>query len=98
MTQIWPVFGVAPVPTLLSVICKPEAVVMVFPEVWAVAVWNGASTAADASSNETTATTLAARTIGISSPVELCVATIVCGRVRSYLLLQHGWSAHRKIS
>src|SRR5712671_4194552 len=35
MTQIWPGFGVAPVPTVESIICKPEAVVMVFPEVWA---------------------------------------------------------------
>src|SRR6267142_750983 len=38
MTQIWPGFGEAPVPTVLSVICKPEAVVMVFPLVWAVAI------------------------------------------------------------
>src|SRR5580692_12648991 len=38
MTQIWPGFGEAPVPTLLSIICKPEAVVMVFPAVWAAAV------------------------------------------------------------
>src|SRR5216684_2060561 len=35
MTQIWPGFGVAPVPTVVSMICKPEAVVMVFPAVWA---------------------------------------------------------------
>src|SRR5258705_11577378 len=35
MTQIWPGFGVAPVPTVESIICKPEAVVMVFPVVWA---------------------------------------------------------------
>src|SRR5436309_10871178 len=35
MTQIWPGFGVAPVPTVLSMICKPDAVVMVFPAVWA---------------------------------------------------------------
>src|SRR5215212_10162016 len=36
MTQVWPVFGVAPVPSLLSMICKPEAVVMgFFPAVWA---------------------------------------------------------------
>src|SRR6185437_16436331 len=34
MTQIWPGFGEAPVPTDVSMICKPEAVVMVFP-VWA---------------------------------------------------------------
>ena len=38
MTQIWPDFGDAPVPTLLSMICKPEAVVMGFPAVWADAV------------------------------------------------------------
>jgi hypothetical protein len=37
MTQVWPGFGVAPVPTLLSDICKPDAVVMVFPAVWAAA-------------------------------------------------------------
>src|SRR5258708_8991420 len=30
MTQIWPGLGVAPVPTLLSAICSPDAVVMVF--------------------------------------------------------------------
>src|ERR1700682_5258613 len=35
MTQIWPGLGVAPDPTVLSMICKPEAVVMVFPAVWA---------------------------------------------------------------
>src|SRR5712664_971587 len=35
MTQIWPGLGVAPVPTVESIICKPEAVVMVFPAVWA---------------------------------------------------------------
>jgi hypothetical protein len=29
--------GVAPVPTVESIICKPEAVVMVFPAVWAAA-------------------------------------------------------------
>jgi hypothetical protein len=38
MTQIWPGFGEAPVPTLLSVICKPDAVVMGFPAVWADAI------------------------------------------------------------
>jgi hypothetical protein len=38
MTQIWPDFGDAPVPTLLSMICKPEAVVMGFPAVWADAI------------------------------------------------------------
>jgi hypothetical protein len=43
MTQVWPDFGDAPVPTLLSMICKPEAVVteaevMGFPAVWADAV------------------------------------------------------------
>jgi hypothetical protein len=40
MTQVWPDFGDAPVPTLLSMICNPEAVVteavvMGFPAVWA---------------------------------------------------------------
>src|SRR6266568_2730683 len=35
MTQIWPGFGVAPVPTVVSMICNPDAVVMVFPAVWA---------------------------------------------------------------
>src|ERR1700720_2947128 len=38
MTQIWPGFGVAPVPTVKSIICKPEGVVMVFPAVWAAAM------------------------------------------------------------
>jgi hypothetical protein len=38
MTQVCPDFGEAPVPSLLSMICKPEAVVMGFPVVWAVAV------------------------------------------------------------
>jgi hypothetical protein len=37
MTQIWPGFGEAPAPTVESMICKPEDVVMVFPAVWAVA-------------------------------------------------------------
>src|SRR5260370_22994189 len=35
MTQLWPGLGGAPVPTVESIICKPEAVVMVFPAVWA---------------------------------------------------------------
>src|SRR6266566_4290091 len=38
MTQICPGFGVAPVPILLSVIFKPDGVVMVVPTAWAVAV------------------------------------------------------------
>src|SRR5438552_3193078 len=38
MTQICPGFGVAPVPTLVSVTCNPEAVVTVVPTAWAVAV------------------------------------------------------------
>src|SRR5258705_11975711 len=38
MTQVWPDFGVAPVATLLSMICNPEAVVMGFPAVWADAI------------------------------------------------------------
>jgi hypothetical protein len=38
MTQVWPGFGDAPVPTVVSVICKPEGVVMVFPAVWATAM------------------------------------------------------------
>src|SRR3981081_3497776 len=37
MMQIWPGFGEAPVPTVLSMICKPEVVVMDFPAVWAAA-------------------------------------------------------------
>jgi hypothetical protein len=43
MTQVWPGFGDAPVPTLLSDICKPDAVVMVFPAVWATALVEMAS-------------------------------------------------------
>src|SRR4051812_14425169 len=31
MTQIWPGLAVAPVPILVSVICRPEAVVTGFP-------------------------------------------------------------------
>jgi hypothetical protein len=38
MTQIWPGFGDAPEPTVLSEICNPDAVVMVFPAVWAAAM------------------------------------------------------------
>jgi hypothetical protein len=38
MTQIWPGFGEAPEPTVPSDICNPDAVVMVFPAVWAAAV------------------------------------------------------------
>jgi len=37
MTQVCPAFGDAPVPTVESMICKPEAVVMGFP-VWADAI------------------------------------------------------------
>src|ERR1700761_2997512 len=42
MTQIWPGFGEGPVPTTVSMICKPEGVVMGFPVVWACAI-DGAS-------------------------------------------------------
>jgi hypothetical protein len=45
MTQVWPGAGEAPVPTLLSMICKPEAVVMGFPAVWADAVLMAAGVA-----------------------------------------------------
>ena len=38
MTQVWPGFGDAPVPGVVSMICKPEGVVMVFPAVCAAAV------------------------------------------------------------
>src|SRR5689334_11589010 len=31
MMQVWPGLGEAPVPSLMSMICKPEAVVMGFP-------------------------------------------------------------------
>ena len=37
MTQIWPVLGEAPVPTLVSMIFRPDGVVMVVPAVWAAA-------------------------------------------------------------
>src|SRR5882672_5798781 len=43
MTQIWPGCGVAPVPILLSVICKPDAVVIGFPTPWATAVLGAAA-------------------------------------------------------
>jgi hypothetical protein len=49
MTQVWPGFGEAPVPTVLSMICKPDAVVMAFPALWAdavVAIITGDETAA----------------------------------------------------
>jgi len=53
MTQVWPAFGDAPVPTLLSMICKPEAVVMGFPAVWAEAILmaTGVETAAATAAN-----------------------------------------------
>jgi hypothetical protein len=53
MTQVWPGFGEAPVPTLLSMICKPEAVVMGFPAVWADAILEatGVATAAAMAAN-----------------------------------------------
>ena len=52
MYYMWrDICGDAPVPTLLSMICKPEAVVMGFPAVWADAVTGtaiGVATAAAA--------------------------------------------------
>src|ERR1700753_3596999 len=42
MTQIWPGCGEGPVPTTVSMICKPEGVVTGFPVVWACAI-EGAS-------------------------------------------------------
>src|SRR5262249_20639384 len=38
MTQICPAFGVAPVPTLVSVIFRPDGVVTGAPAAWAMAV------------------------------------------------------------
>src|SRR5882757_139516 len=58
MTQVCPDFGVAPVPTVLSVICKPEAVVMVFPAVWAAAM-------VGTQTNDTTANVIAVAAIDI---------------------------------
>src|SRR4051794_705683 len=69
MTHVWPGFGDAPVPTLLSVICKPEAVVMGFPALWAIAGSNEVlRMTADAVSSENTATAPAVRRFGIFSP------------------------------
>src|SRR6202045_3915631 len=48
MTQVWPGFGEAPVPTVVSIICKPDAVVMGFPGVWANAPDGAAKTRAPA--------------------------------------------------
>jgi hypothetical protein len=38
MTQIWPGFGDAPVPTVVSMICRPDGVVTAFPVFWAEAI------------------------------------------------------------
>src|SRR5581483_1331267 len=38
MIQIWPGFGEAPVPTVVSMICKPDGVVTAFPVFWAEAM------------------------------------------------------------
>src|ERR1700722_15236849 len=43
MTQVWPAFGLAPVPTLESMICRPDGVVTGFPAPWAIAAVNAAS-------------------------------------------------------
>jgi hypothetical protein len=53
MTQVWPGFGAAPVPTVVSMICKPDGVVMGFPADWAVAVVTrtGVETAAAMTAN-----------------------------------------------
>src|SRR5215813_470250 len=61
MTQICPGFGVAPVPTLLSVIFRPDGVVVVAPAVWAVAAVGSraASAPANAVTRPSTATALA---------------------------------------
>src|SRR5262249_47793883 len=55
MTQVWPAFGVAPVPALVSSIFKPDAVVVILlPEVCAAAgvVKPAASHVAPASATE----------------------------------------------
>src|SRR4051794_25459786 len=44
MTQVWPFFGEAPVPTLPSLICKPDGVVMAFPAACAIAVVGATAT------------------------------------------------------
>src|ERR1700722_1344586 len=62
MTQVWPVFGVAPVPTLLSVIFSPEGVVIMAPAAWAFAVV-GEALAMAAATAVTKARAAAARTM-----------------------------------
>src|ERR1700743_605896 len=56
MTQIWPGFGDGPVPTVVSMIRSPEAVVTAFPVPWANALagakTNDASAMAMAERNE----------------------------------------------
>jgi hypothetical protein len=56
---------VAPVPTVLSMICKPDAVVMVFPAVWAAAMVG------------THASGIATTVIAIAAAIEIFVSRIL---------------------
>src|SRR5260370_5813189 len=55
MTQICPGFGVAPVPTLLWLIFRPDGVVVVAPAAWAIAAVGAMSAKAPASAVATAA-------------------------------------------
>src|SRR5215467_9549768 len=84
MTQICPGFGVAPVPTLLSVIFRPDGVVMVAPAAWAVAAVGSraASAPANAVTRPSTATALAGGNMRILSN-----SVDVVGEFHSYVVI-----------
>jgi hypothetical protein len=91
MTQICPGFGEAPVPTLLSVICKPEGVVMVFPTAWAAAVV-GAPAAKTPANTLTKANTARGRARGkarIISPHQDRRVQVIAGLVPAISMSRH---------
>src|SRR5665647_3160390 len=81
MTQVWPRFGVAPVPSTVSVICSPDAVVMVFfAVVCAVAGVSEPAAIAPTAASRAIALSRRESSIQISSKCG-CRLKHVCGRV-----------------
>src|SRR5260370_23574934 len=83
MTQICPGFGVAPVPTLLWLIFRPDGVVVVAPAAWAIGAVGGMSAKAPASAVATAAaaTALANGKARILLLLEINCVIVVAGSV-----------------
>src|SRR5260370_27547691 len=93
MTQICPGFGVAPVPTLLWLIFRPDGVVVVAPAAWAIAAVGAMSAKAPASAVATAAAATALAN-GKARILLLLIDCVIVG-ARSVLGVGQTKPAHR---